>query len=217
MVSTRHHASHFAYSQERQLREQLFQVQPGDLVLDVGCGYGAYAFSALAIGAAHIHCWDLDATCVSTMAKTVEVNGWERRATLNLTGLHRETGWLNTPECHHTPSKLPGPGRFCETLDEYVSRLPREMKLPPFEYQVAARGKAWLKVDTQGDELPILQGARQFLLDYRPTIMVENHTPEVTAWLTASGQGDPCYIHSKTVQHYAVSHSIYLPDWSRVP
>lgn len=209
MVNPRDNASQFAWSEERQVRDVLWKVQPGDLVFDVGCGFGAYALTALAVGASHVHCWTLNPDHIELMAETLVVNSWGGRATLNLTGLYKETGWLDAKESNHSISKVPGPGRFCESLDEYAARLPREMKLPPFDYQVAARGKTWLKVDTQGDELAILQGARQFIQDYQPTILLKTQDLAPSAWLTS--RDGPGYKASTAIQDYGIWHCTYRP------
>jgi hypothetical protein len=206
LVNPRENETWFAWSEERQVRDALFKVQPGDMVFDVGCGYGAYALSALAVGASHAHCWSLDPAHIEMMAATVALNEWGSRATLNLSGLHSGTGWLSAQGSSHLVSKVPG-GHFCESLDEYVARLPREMKLPPFDYQPAARDKTWLLVDTQGDELPILQGARQFIQDYRPTILVKTPDPGVITWLTSGIGCKP----GPSVQAYGTWHRTFKP------
>jgi len=209
LVNPRDNATWFAWSEERQVRDALFKVQPGDLVFDVGCGYGAWAISALAVGAAHVHCWSLDSKHIELMAATVALNEWGSRATLNLSGLHGGTGWLSAQESCHQVSKVPGQGHFCESLDEYISRFPREMKLPPFDYHPAARGRTWLKVDTQGDELAILEGARQLIQDYQPTILLKSPGADVITWLT-SGTG-PGYKMAANISAYGISHGCFRP------
>ena len=214
------HSSWYTFTDEQVVRDTLFEIQAGDLLFDVGCGFGSYAFSALAIGAAHAHCWSINAPHIELMKLTAAVNGWEGKVTLNGTGLYKESGWLVESSQAFTQAAVPGQECFqVETLDDYIARLPREMKLPPFEYQVAARKKTWLKIDTEGAELEILQGAKQFIQDYRPTILLENHdfkrpgaAQGVLAWLTTSTEeGGPGYEHIKTVPHYSVSHSVYRP------
>ena len=209
MVNPRDNASQFTWSEEREVRDVLWKIQPGDLVFDVGCGFGAYALSALAVGASHVHCWSLNEAHVALMTETLAVNAWGSRTTLNATGLHGETGWLTDQESCHQVLKVPSPGRFCETLDEYISRLPRVMKLPPFDYHPAARDKTWLKVDTQGDELAILRGAREFIQDYRPTILLKSPGTAALAWLT--GTEGPKYKEVARISAFGISHGSFRP------
>jgi FkbM family methyltransferase len=217
-------SSSFTFIDEQIVRDTLFQVRPGDLVFDVGCGFGSYSFSALAIGALHAHAWSVNTPHVEMMHKSIALNpGWDSKITVNGTGLYKESGWL----CEATQafSKTWFEGSFpVATLDDYVSKLPWAGQLidngsasTPF---LAARGKTWLKIDTEGAELNILLGAKQFLLDYRPNILLENHenlvpgiTQAVQEWLSIpQANGGPGYRVSKWVPHHHVSHSVYLPE-----
>jgi len=218
-------SSSFTFTDEQVVRDTLFNVKSGDLVFDVGCGFGSYAFSALAIGALHAHAWSINTPHVEMMHKSIALNpGWDSRITVNGTGLYKESGWL----CEATQafSKTWFEGSFpVATLDDYVSKLPRVMRdtdlygRPSTPY-LAARGKTWLKIDTEGAELNILQGAKQFLLDYRPTILLENHeslVPGITQacqdWLHVwQSNGGPGYSVLKWVPYCRVSHSVYLPE-----
>ena len=65
--------THWTFADEQIVRDTLFEVQSGYTVFDVGCGFGSYAFSALAIGATHAHCWSVNAPHIELMEQTAEV------------------------------------------------------------------------------------------------------------------------------------------------
>jgi FkbM family methyltransferase len=215
--------SSYTFTDEQVVRDTLFDVLQGDLLFDVGCGFGSYSFSALAIGALHAHAWSVNTPHVELMHESIKLNpGWDTRITVNGSGLYKESGWL----CEATQkfSKSWFEGSFpVATLDEYVARLPRVPAEGSPSTHLAARGRTWLKIDTEGAELSILQGAKQFLLDYRPSILLENHeklvpgvTQAVKEWLEIQQtNGGPGYELVKTVPYWHVSHSVYIPKERR--
>jgi FkbM family methyltransferase len=213
VVNPQDHSSWWTFTDEQVVRDTLFQVQPGDMLFDIGCGYGSYAFSALAIGVTHAHCWTINPPHLDLMKLSVAANGWTDKVTLNGTGLYKEPGWLVESTQAFTQAAVPGQECFqVDTLDAYVARLSSTLLPTP--------GKVWLKIDTEGAELNILQGAKQFILDYRPTIILENHeslVPGITQacqdWLHVPlNHGGPGYQVSKWVPYHKVSHSVYLPE-----
>lgn len=216
--------SSFTFTDEKVVRDTLFLIRPGDTLFDVGCGFGSYSFSALAIGALHAHTWSINTPHVEMMHKSIALNpGWDARITVNGSGLYKESGWLCEATQKFSPTWFESSFPVA-TLDDYIAKLPRVMGLAAdgssSTQYLAARGRTWLKIDTEGAELSILQGAKQFLLDYRPTILLENHeslvpgvTQAVKDWLSVSqANGGPGYKHSTTVPYWHVSHSVYFPE-----
>lgn len=195
-----HNASIFTYQDEQSVRDSLFGIQPGDTLFDIGCAYGSYALSALAIGAAYVYAWTPDKDNHDTMALSLTANGWQDRVSLFETGLYSKTGWLDQPTQMFSTESFHNAFRV-QALDDVV--LTHEPVV----------GMCWLKSDTEGAEEHILRGSVKFLAKYRPKILLENHdflipnaTRDVRAFLESQG-----YEHQRTVPYNAISHSLFHP------
>lgn len=57
------------------IRQLLKYIQPGDQVLDVGCGSGILSVVSLKLGAGHVTGIDIDPICMEAVAENMQVNG----------------------------------------------------------------------------------------------------------------------------------------------
>ncbi len=67
-------------------------VRGGERVLDVGCGTGILAICALALGAAHAECIDVDPDAVAVTRENAEINGVAARVRASTTPIERMDG-----------------------------------------------------------------------------------------------------------------------------
>lgn len=209
------HSSWWSFLDELDTRENWWNVHTGDIVLDVGADYGSYTLSALAMGARAVYAWSppfklpdepLEA---ETMMLSVAKNGWVQRVSVMPSGLYSEPGFL---------AAFDGPrnAQFFRTHDEaraaiagqegHCATFPVDT-LDSFEVESAQ----WLKIDTEGCELAILQGAVETLRRCRPRIILENHVhldPDCEAKCTEflGGLG---YVKLGTRPHHSISHSLF--------
>ncbi|HEY8096634.1 MAG TPA: FkbM family methyltransferase [Methylobacter sp.] len=189
--------SWFTFVDESTVRDRDWQVKPDDVVLDIGSGYGSYALTALAIGAALIHCWNPNQEENDLLAKSAEVNGWSDKIIIHAEGVYSKTGWLQ--DMDQKFSTEPADGYFKVTaLDDY------ELGLTKLD---------WVKLDVEGAEANVLSGAEKTLMKYKPKVQVENHQfkdstieGQVQNYMKSLG-----YKHVSTFPYHGVSHSVYEP------
>lgn len=188
---------------ESTVRDRDWNIGPGDVIIDVGSCYGSYALTALASGAASVHCWSPVAEQTKTFLQSVALNGWEDRVHVYEYGLYSKTGWLDDLTQEFADSPLPeGSGGSVfqvRRLDESgVSFAP---------------GKMWIKVDVEGAEVDVLEGARGLILERGPTVLVENHvfkdaTIEDRVRATMESMK---YVQKSCHPHHSVTHAVYEP------
>lgn len=211
------HPSWWSFFDELETRETWWDVKPGDIVLDVGADFGSYTFSALAQGAGAAYAWSPPfklpdvALEASAMAMTARLNSWESRLGLTPSGLWSEPGFLAAFDG-------PRPAQFRRTHDEARAAIAgQEGHCSTFEVatldSLQLPRADWLKIDTEGCELAILQGGRETIARCRPRILLEHHyhlDPECEAkcdtFLAELG-----YAKVGTRKHHSVAHSLYTP------
>lgn len=201
------HPSWYSFEDEAEVRERLWRIEPGDVVLDIGAAYGSYTLSALALGAARVHAWSPqgfpgDAMSeAETLAASLNANGWDGRCSVHCDGLYSRDGWLNTI----TQEFLYDAHVENEAVIRVSTLDRKDLDVP--------KARTWMKLDVEGAELEVLNGAEVFVRAHRPRILVENHLfkratieQEVREWLFARG-----YVEESTTPYHSVSHSLYLP------
>ncbi len=213
------HPSWWSFMDELATREAFWCIEPGDVVVDAGGDFGSYALSALAQGAQHVYSWSppfkvpTEAVEAATMARSAALNGWgPDRLSVFVTGLWSQNGFLAAFDGPRLPQWFSTPEAAAAAIEGqpgHVATFPVGkldlMRLPRVDM---------LKIDTEGAELDILQGAEQTLIRCRPRgVLLENHVhldPDCVAkcseFLGAVG-----YRLVETLPHHSISHSFYEP------
>ena len=191
------HASWFTHEDESEIRDLFWNIEPGDVIFDVGIGFGSYALPALAHGASMVHGWTPLDFEIEVLTESLKLNGWSDKCKLYQTALYSKTGSIN-------PDNL----AFSEDENEQTFRT---ITLDEATQYIEPNGQRnWLKMDVEGAEVEVLWGANVFISKFRPIILVENHgfkvANRVREWMEAQG-----YRHEQTVPHQVVTHSLYLP------
>jgi FkbM family methyltransferase len=145
--------------------------------LDIGANYGIHSIFFLAAGIP-VSAFEPNPDCFPYFRTVCEMNGlsgnWEEVAIGNRSGQielvypERET-WLGStsPEVisNFRSSMAPVSRKVrVGTLDEYLQRVPHERVL--------------IKIDVEGAEIEVLQGASKLLNYCRPTIIFESNDPQ---------------------------------------
>jgi FkbM family methyltransferase len=210
------HPSWWSFFDELETRESWWNIRPGDIVLDVGADFGSYTLSAFAQGAAQVYAWsppfklpDMPYECAA-LAQSATVNGWQDILAAFPTGLWSEPGFLAAFDG-------PRPAQFHPTLEAAQAAIAgQEGHCSAFEvHALDALGLSrvdWIKIDTEGCELPILQGGRETIARCEPRILLEHHyhldpdcETKCDAFLAELG-----YLKVGTRQHHTVAHSLYV-------
>jgi FkbM family methyltransferase len=134
-------------------------------VLDVGAAYGSYSLPALANGC-RVTAWSppynvpgiaFEAEVLRKSAQ--EQNGW--RIDVRTDGLWERSGWLTA---------------YDDRNSEWSEDCPLSGNVFPVR-TIDSFGMApgWIKIDSEGAELPILKGAAATLSKHRPRVLLENH------------------------------------------
>lgn len=212
--TTPQHPSWFSHEDESTVRHDKWLVEPGDCIFDVGAAYGSYSLTALAVGASMAFAWSPQGppggrTEASMLRESLALNGWSDRCEIYESGCYDRPGWINalTQEFHvEEPAAHPDVLRV-NTLDGWYQSHFRS------KFSAGQFPRYWLKLDVEGAEVHVLQGAETLIHDLRPKILVENHNfkrptleAEVRALLTGAR-----YREVSTTPYHSVSHSLYEP------
>lgn len=209
------HPSWWSFMAELEIREEWWQIKPGDIVADVGADFGSYTLSALAQGARQVHAWSppfkhpsLAIEC-RTLRASAALNGWQ--------GLSANEGGLWSEEGYLAAFDGPRPAQFFKTKAEAEAAI-KDQPGNCASFKVWSLDSCklqrldWLKIDTEGCELAILDGSRDTIARCHPAVILEHHyhidpkcEVKCTAFLEERG-----YVQiGLTRPDGAVAHSLY--------
>lgn len=201
------HASWWSFQDESQVREDLWNTDSGDLVLDIGCAYGPYSLCSLSKGASNIRAWSPNQDETSIFQKSLELNQWKDKCIIYDVGLYSNIGWLEAYS--QTFSKKPFDKLLHQqrhhifqvrTLDSYLDSLPTNLR-------------TWIKIDVEGAEVEVLKGGIKTLQSLLPHVFVENHEfkdPGIGNRVQKL-MSDFGWNHVETRPYHGVTHSLYTP------
>lgn len=149
------------------------RIQPGMTVIDVGANAGVYTFSAAlqAGNTGRVFAIEPFSGCIQCLTQTRELNEFKqvsvlRRAAGNCQGTARlhlnRSSELNKVLTESDPSK--------NGTSEEVEYTKLDDLAEEFEFQRLDL----IKLDVEGHEIQVLEGARKLLELYKPTILYEN-------------------------------------------
>lgn len=136
---------------------ELQRIKPGDIFVDVGAGNGAYTLPALAMGATVIAFEPSDAS-IARLRQNLIANRWLSQCVVYKVALGDGEPLPDSWVASVFGKDYPATNVVESTIDAKVS------------------GRIdWLKIDVEGLELAVLQGARGKLARYRPWLIIEDH------------------------------------------
>lgn len=147
---------HCFTDEEADFREKYWHPRPGQVVVDAGASYGAYALTAAACGAL-VHAFEPEPSVFCDLERNAQLNGFQME--LHAVGLWDEASVIDMRSyAPHWPE---------QTITQPFTMLPLDrFNLPRVD---------WLKIDVEGAEEKVLLGARRTLKRCRPTVIVECH------------------------------------------
>lgn len=206
------HASKWSHIDEQEVRDELWDVQPGDTVYDLGSAFGSYALNALARGAAIAHCFNPSPTEVNVLRASTTLNGWQSRLIQYQFGLWSKTGFLSDEDQIFTQE--PGEFRTGTTADGKPTQFFPVVTLDHLEPPMPVGHRAIMKMDVEGAEVEVLKGAQRFMATVRPALVViERHDfkdpnlkPKLDEAMSFHG-----YELKVERPYHAVTHCLYVP------
>jgi FkbM family methyltransferase len=165
------------HGRDRLLRRLVAAVEPGDVVVDAGANTGVYALAVAANQpAARVVAFEPAPGVVAQCRTNVRRNGFEDRVTVRQAGLAATSG-----EATFYRSSYDELGSFArENAGAWEASVRDELTVPTAALDdLVAAGEVpppdHLKVDVEGTERAVLEGAVETLRTHRPVVYLEVH------------------------------------------
>jgi FkbM family methyltransferase len=165
--------------------------QAPDLFVDIGANYGTHSLLFLAAGTDTLT-FEPNASCHDYFLRTCALNGFTPH--LEKVALGREHGRI---ELSYPPRDTWNGSTSQAAIaklhtDELVTSEVELRPLDDYLDRVRRSKRVLVKIDTEGNELLVLQGAKQTLAECKPTVIFESLTtdenrPELYAYLESFG------------------------------
>lgn len=161
------------------LKDMASRVKSEDLVLDVGANIGNHTLFLAASGF-RVCAFEPNVALASAIEKSLELNGWGDRVSVYASGLGRSAGMAH----------------FSKTISSNLGAMSLEsgegdIQLLALDELNFPQPPALMKIDVEGMELDVLQGAVNLIKNARPLIYIEcldqQHFREIFNWLSGAG------------------------------
>lgn len=155
-------------------------VSAGDLVLDVGANIGNHTLYLAAIAGCKVISFEPNASLIEALRRSVEINQLSERVTLMPYGV----------------GHVAGKGHFSAIMEENLGG--QSIDLGEGDIHIVALDELefpdrvkLIKIDVEGMELPVLEGAARLIGKDRPLVYVEcmnaDHYKTISAWMESHG------------------------------
>jgi len=160
-------------------------LRPGDLFVDVGANVGTYSLLAAATPDLQVIAIEPSTIAYRRLVENIDINALGGRVSVLQAALGAEAGEALISVGHDAINHVLGLSETeehevvpMERLDDLVARSGRDVTL--------------VKVDVEGLEKQVLQGASQLLASTSPVLIVEANDPEALRDLLAPLGYQPC-------------------------
>ncbi|CAN5829770.1 hypothetical protein BH23GEM7_BH23GEM7_03170 [soil metagenome] len=156
------------------------RITPGDVVVDVGACEGGFALESLIrYEAAQVWCFEPDSRMAEALQLTAERNGLEERLQVVPAALGASSGTVSFVESADDPL-----ASYALSSEEPASSTQAVKSIEQFSLDHWAEQEGiphldYIKIDAEGSDLAVLQGARHSLERWRPALAVTTyHHPD---------------------------------------
>lgn len=149
-----------------------WQIKEGDVVVDAGAHIGSWTLPALAQGAARVLCYEPQEQSVEILKNNIALNRWDSKCILVQKALWDKSDVVLP---YYWPISISL--EFSKT-GWIVSRTEGEVLTTTLDDSVKEEGLEkldWLKIDVDGSEVFLLDGAQQTIRQFKPTILIAKH------------------------------------------
>lgn len=206
-----HHGWRWAHGDELDVRDELFDVQPGDVLYDIGAAVGSYTLTALACGAFRSVAINPCPGELECLHRSAEKNGWSQRVRAMCVGVHSRCGYLADGDQSIIDGKH---GLFRQNADSSYSFETTTLDALGFEPEKDRR--VICKIDIEGAEVEAIKGGDRFFREVRPAfVLIENHHKlkpglEINERLEAAMRHVGYELKVERPYH-SVRHDLYVP------
>ncbi|MDH5822987.1 FkbM family methyltransferase [Luteimonas sp. RD2P54] len=168
--------------EEEMLQDMAARIAPGDLVLDVGANIGNHAIYLAAIGGARVVAFEPQSGLAEAIVEAATLNLLGRLVDVRACGLGRSRGVARISQ--DRPDNLGAQALAIGEGD--IEVLP----LDEIEFDAPV---AMIKIDVEGMELDVLEGAANLIARDRPLVYVESQDEasfrRLSRWMLQHGYG----------------------------
>lgn len=140
------------FMDEEDVRTKFFYpyINEDSIVFDVGANFGTYSLRALCLGARKTIAFEPDPRGVRTLNDNIDLNpGFRDRFVCHEVALINQEAIISLMDLEDVPAR---------TLDYFIDDIP-----------------TYIKIDVEGMEWLVIQGAIETIKRYKPKILIENH------------------------------------------
>lgn len=149
------------------LKAMLEQISPNNLVLDVGANVGNHSLYLACVGGCTVEAFEPNHDLCLALRNSIEANDLADRVRVNQVGVSSSPGYAYFD--HMDESNLGA--QSLQTSDQKLS----EVKLVRLDDQEWRQPVSMMKVDVEGMELDVLEGAILLLQRDKPVLYIEAH------------------------------------------
>lgn len=176
---------------ETNIRDKFWNINPGDVIIDIGAQFGSYTLTACALGG-FVYALEPNPNVFPHLVYNLTINNW-----------------LNSSAKPFCLGAWDEERLVSETEYAPHSTITDKWPMMPIDKLVANENILkldWMKVDVEGAEIHVLQGSRGTITRFKPKLIVECHqfvdktlVDQVMNFLKSLGvdyQFDPVPYHS---------------------
>lgn len=176
-------------------KEFLRSISPGDLVFDVGANFGYFALLASTVNGVEVVAFEPDAALCDEARGAVHANGLNKRITVEATALSNTEGSAVMVRSGSDATGVLTSALQGQPIDE-ASKTVVPLSTLDIYLKNTQLAPAVMKIDVEGAEFQVLSGGEDFLISYKPTLLLEIHGlhPAQKVWDFLMSLGYLCHI-----------------------